>query len=160
MRQVFYTKVMPKHRKNKDTDIVLRIPSWVAKVYAMLAVVLLPWTIYLGLSLPKHHLSSHWDVSWTGLDIGLVITLLATGFFAYIRSIWVVIAAASTGSLLLVDAWFDIMSEHDGAQFHQALILAFAFEIPLAVLSYYLATHALHHNTRPSKLPPRLKKTA
>lgn len=137
---------LPK-RKNQDDDIILRIPAWAGKLYVMLAAVLLPWTIYLGLSLPSHHLSSHWDVSWTGLDIGIIAALLTTGLFAYLRSIWVVIAAASTGSLLMVDAWFDIMSEHSPALFHEALILAFVFEIPLALMSYFLAGHALHHNT-------------
>lgn len=139
---------MPKRKKSKDTDIILRIPGWAGKLYVMFAVVLLPWTIYLGATLPTHHLSAHWDVSWTGLDVGLMTALLATGLFAYLRSIWIVIAAATTGSLLLVDAWFDVMSEHSAALFHEALILAFVFEIPLALMSYYVAGHALHHNTR------------
>ncbi len=150
---------MQKHRKAKDNDIVLRVPAWASKIYIMLAVVLLPWTVYLGLILPKHHLSNHWDISWTGLDIGLVIALLATGFFAYIRSIWVVIAAATTGSLLLVDAWFDVTTEKLSGDVRQAIILAFVFEIPLALMSYYLASHALHHNTKPSRLPRHLKKS-
>lgn len=138
---------MVKHT-NKPTYIILHIPTWVTKVYIMLAAVLLPWTIYIGLSLPSRHLSVNWDVSWTGLDIGIIIALLATGLLAYHRSIWVVIAAASAGSLLLVDAWFDVLSEHSVAMFHQALIVAFVFEIPLAAMSYYLAGHTLHHNTK------------
>ncbi len=139
---------MKKHRKSKASDIILRVPRWASVVYVMLAAVLLPWTIYVGLSLPRNHISAHWDVSWTGLDIGLIISLVLTGFFAYIRSIWVVIAAATTGSLLVVDAWFDIMSERSTNDFRQAITLAFVFELPLALLSYYLATHALRHNTR------------
>jgi len=136
------------NKKPKHTDIILRIPSWAANIYIMLAVVLLPWTIYLGLTLPERHLSHNWDVSWTGLDIGLFVALLATGLFAYLRSIWIVISAATAGSLLLVDAWFDVMSEHSGVQFHQAMLLAFVFELPLALMSYYLSIHALHHNRR------------
>lgn len=144
-----YNKHMQRYRKAHNNDIILRIPAWATKVYVMLAVVLLPWTVYLGLTLPKHHLSAHWDVSWTGLDAGLIFSLAATGLFAYLRSIWVVIAAATTGSLLLVDAWFDVMSEKRATDFHQALILAFVFELPLALLSYYLASHALRHNAKP-----------
>lgn len=127
---------------------MLRVPAWAGKIYVMLAFVLLPWTIYIGLALPRRHLTTNWDISWTGLDIGLTISLLATGFFAYVRSIWIVIAAATTGSLVLVDAWFDVMGGRSGSEFHQALILAFAFELPLALMSYYLASHALYHNTR------------
>lgn len=139
---------MQKHRTPKKDDIILRIPAWTTRLYIILAMVLLPWTCYLGLTLPEHHLSAHWDVSWTGLDVGLIATLIATALFAYFRSIWVVIAAASTGSLLLVDAWFDVMSERQASDFRQALILAFVFELPLALLSYYLAGHALHHNAK------------
>lgn len=132
-------------RKSSDF-IILRVPRWVTKLYILMAVVLLPWTVYLGFSLPRHHLSAHWDVSWTGLDIGLIVTMAATGLFAYLRSVWVVITASTTGSLLLVDAWFDVMSERRESDFHQALFLAVFFEIPLAILSYYLASHVLHHN--------------
>jgi hypothetical protein len=131
--------------------IILRVPKWVTKLYIMMAAVLLPWTVYLGISLPVHHLSEHWDISWTGLDIGLIITMAATGLFAYLRSVWVVITAASTGSLLLVDAWFDVMSEKRSSDFRQALILAIFFELPLATLSYYLASHVLYHNATKRK---------
>ncbi len=141
---------MPKHRNLKQNTIMLHIPTWAAKVYILLAIVLIPWTIYLGLSLPKHHLSTHWDVSWTGLDIALSASFILTGLFAYLRSMWVVIAASTTGSLLLVDAWFDIMSEHNGTLFHQAVLAACIFEIPLALMSYYLASHALQRTTRAS----------
>lgn len=139
---------MATRRKQKDNKIILLVPTWAANGYISLAVVLLPWTIYLGFTLPRRHLSINWDVSWTGLDIGLVVSLLATGFFAYIRSIWIVIASATAGSLLLVDAWFDVMSEHPSLQFHQAMLLALVFELPLALMSYYLSIHALHHNRR------------
>jgi hypothetical protein len=138
---------MRKLRQPKNTDIVLRVPAWATKVYIMLAAVLLPWTIYISLTLPHDHLTGHWNASWTGLDIGLIVSLLATGIFAYFRSIWVVIAAASTGSLLLADAWLDVMGEKLSHDFHRALILAFVFELPLASLSYYLASHALRHNS-------------
>jgi len=138
---------MQQRKKFQNGDIILRVPAWTARLYVVLAVVLLPWTVYLGITLPAHHLSAHWDVSWTGLDVGLLAALIATGLAAYFRSILVVIAAATTGSLLLVDAWFDVMSERRASDFHQALILAFVFELPLAALSYYLAAHALRHNT-------------
>jgi hypothetical protein len=121
--------------------IRLRLPKWAPPIYIILAIILLPWTIYLGLTLPRHHLSTHWDISWTGLDIGLLISLLMTGILARVKSIWVIISASATGTLLLVDAWFDIMSEH-GESFHQALAVGILIEIPLALMSFYLAFHA------------------
>ncbi|MEO8105584.1 MAG: hypothetical protein ABI602_04600 [Candidatus Saccharibacteria bacterium] len=139
---------MTKQRKQKNDDIVLRVPAWAARLYVLFALILLPWTVYLGASLPTEHLSAHWDISWTGLDIALVAALLATGLFAYRRSIWVVIAAASAGSLLLVDAWFDVTSERSADLFREALLFALLIEIPLALMSYYLAGHALQHNKK------------
>lgn len=133
------TKNPPLH---KDT-IVIQIPRWVSRIYIGAAIVLIPWTIYLGASLPARHLAAHWDVSWTGLDVSLAVSFLCTGLFAIIRSLWIVIAASTTGSLLLVDAWFDVMSEHSSQLFHQAVVSAILLEIPLALTSYYLAGHAL-----------------
>lgn len=127
---------------HKDT-IILQIPTWAARLYIGAAALLIPWTIYLAWSLPSQHISTHWDVSWAGVDIALILSFLLTGIFALVRSMWVVIAASSTGSFLLVDAWFDIMSEHGGKLFHEALASAVVLEVPLALLSYYLAAHAL-----------------
>lgn len=116
-----------------------------AYTYLLLAAILIPWTIYLGLSLPRHHLSAHWDVSWTGLDIGLSAMLLLTAILAYKRSIWVILTAASTGALLIVDAWFDVLSERNGTQFHEALLFAFLAEVPLAIINYAVAFRVLKH---------------
>jgi hypothetical protein len=130
----------------KYNTITLRIPSWASRLYTVLGLVLVPWTIFLGTTLPQRHLAHHWDISWTGLDIGLAVSLILTGLLAYARSIWLIIAASTTGSLLLVDAWFDVMSEKSVFVLHQAIILALVLEIPLAIMSYYLAFHTIKHN--------------
>jgi hypothetical protein len=123
--------------------IKIIVPTWPAVIYIILGVILLPWTIYLGATLPSHHLSAHWDVSWTGLDIGLIITMLATGIFAFKRSRWIVISSSMVGSFLLVDAWFDVMSERRRVDLHQAIILAIFVELPLAFISYYISYFVL-----------------
>jgi hypothetical protein len=132
--------------KRKTRNIKIRIPVWAASLYICSAIILLPWTIYLGASLPTHHLSAHWDISWTGLDIGLIITMLATGILAYRKSRWLVITSSMVGSLLLVDAWFDVMSERRVSQFYQSLFLAIFIEIPMAITSYYVACKVLKNN--------------
>lgn len=134
------------------TKYKLVVPKWAA-IYIILAIILLPWTIYLGASLPTHHLSAHWDVSWTGLDVGLIVTMLATGILAYRRSRWIVITSSSVGSLLLVDAWFDVMSERRLSDLHQAIVLAIFVELPLAIISYYISylalkDHPVHPNLK------------
>src|SRR5580698_2542708 len=98
---------MRKIKKSKSTKLL--IPAWATVLYIMSACVLMPWTIYLSLTLPAHHLSNHWDVSWTGLDVALIITMLATGILIYRKSSWLTITSSTVGSFLLVDAWFDVM---------------------------------------------------
>lgn len=133
----------------KDANVViLRIPSWASRVYIVLGLVLIPWTAYLSSTLPTRHLASHWDISWTGLDIGLALSLICTGLFAYAKSMWLIIAASTTGSFLLIDAWFDILTQHNGIQQHQAILMAVAFEIPLALMSYYLAHSTIKRNKK------------
>ena len=134
----------------KANRVHLSIPGWASRLYTLLGLVLVPWTVYLSVTLPKHHLSTHWDVSWTGLDIALALSLIATGLLAYARSMWLIITASTAGSLLLVDAWFDVMTEKGAFQLQQAILLALAFEVPLAFMSYYLAFHTIRGNKKRS----------
>jgi hypothetical protein len=127
----------------KDKEFKLSVPRWVTIVYVVMSAILIPWTIYLGASLPAHHLSAHWDISWSGLDIAIILAMLATGIFAYLRSAWIVISSSIVGTLLVVDAWFDVMSERRALQLHEAIFLAILFELPLAFTSYYVAHKVL-----------------
>lgn len=122
------------------------MPAWVSVVYIVFSLILVPWTLYLSVTLPTHHLSRHWDLSWVGLDIAILASLLTTGVLAFYRSRWVVMSATAAGSFLLVDAWFDIISQRPGFELQEAIFLALVFEIPLAIISYSLATKILIKN--------------
>ena len=52
--------------------------NWPAAVLAVAAVVLIPWAIALGQMLPSRHVANHWDAAWTGFDVILAFSLLAT----------------------------------------------------------------------------------
>lgn len=127
-----------------------RLPSWVAILYAGLAVILVPWTAYLGNTLPVHHLSSHWDISWVGLDVAIASLLILNAVFSYRGSKWLVISASFTTALLCTDAWFDVMSAHSGAPFQQALASAVFVELPLALMTFLVALRIVHHEHRRS----------
>lgn len=126
----------------------LQVPGWSRYLYVVMALVLLPWTIHLGISLPEHHLSAHWDASWVGLNVGLIVSFTLTGIFAVLRSPWIVLSSTTVASLLLVDAWFDILSERQAAAFYQSVLAAVIFEIPLALMSYYLAYRVLRNEVK------------
>lgn len=128
----------------------LNVPSWAATLYILISIGLIPWTIYLGFRLPTHHTTHNWDVAWVGLDIGLVLTLLATGILAKLHSLYTIIVAVIAGTLLLADAWFDITGYRIGSRgFDEALLMAIFGELPLALMSFTLAVHGvrkLHKN--------------
>jgi len=132
-------------------------PSWAAPLYLVLAVLLIPWIVYLGLALPERATSSHWDVAWVGFDAMEFAALALTGWFAYLRSTWIEVAATAAAVLLLVDAWFDVTTANGGWDLTQALILGVGIELPLAALSLWLARHAelvrRHPPARPRPYP-------
>jgi phosphoglycerol transferase MdoB-like AlkP superfamily enzyme len=134
-----------------------------AFLYIVFALILLPWTLYLAQSLPTQQVAIHWDVSWVGLDIALLSAMITTGLFSYYQSRWIVISATMLGSLLLLDAWFDILGQRGGDDLHQAVLLALFVEIPLAIASFLLAGRALVSNDtrvmpQHQKHNPRMKR--
>jgi len=114
-------------------------PTWVGPLYLALAVLLVPWTVYLGVVLPNHTTSAHWDVAWVGFDLMEFIALGLTGLLAYRRSSWVELAAMAAAVLLVVDAWFDITTATGAWNVTQAVILGVGIELPLAGVSLWLA---------------------
>jgi hypothetical protein len=97
------------------------------------AIILIPWVLYLELVLPTHYEAYHWRGAWVGFDIGLVAFLATTAILGFRRSHLLSIAAFSTGVLLLVDVWFDIMtaSPHDR---RTSIITGLCGNIPLALI--------------------------
>ena len=108
-------------------------------VFGAIGIGLLPWAVWLSASLPPSHHSAHWDLAWSGFDVGLAICFVGTAFFAYRRSPWVGAFAAATGTLLLTDAWFDVVLESHGNELETAIIEAVVFEIPVACLCFWIA---------------------
>ena len=128
----------------------LRTPCWWttrawsggrARQFALFALILLPWTIYLGCnSLPSRQVSPHYDAAWVGFDVMLVVALASTGYFALRRSRYLATAATATATLLVVDAWFDVMTSPPGQRL-ESIALALLIELPLAWLCVWLSYH-------------------
>ena len=68
----------------------VRVVRWTGPAFALFALILLPWTIYLGYSLPSRQMSPHYDAAWAGFDVMLVVALASTGYFALRRSRYLV----------------------------------------------------------------------
>jgi hypothetical protein len=128
------------------------LPRWVAGVYGLLALITIPWTLYLAVTLPTRHLSRHWDISWVGLDLAIVLMLSLNTLFSYFESKWLVMSATATTTLLLTDAWFDVMSARAGRPFMEALVLALLIELPLALLTFSVALKIVRREPPVSQL--------
>ncbi|MFL6074007.1 MAG: hypothetical protein ACJ73S_11490 [Mycobacteriales bacterium] len=98
---------------------------------------LIPWICYLAASLPERHLAAQWRVAWVGFDIGLLGGLAGTAWAAWRRRQVVVLFALVTATLLVVDAWFDIVLSWGTGDLPMALISAAFGELPLAALMVF-----------------------
>ena len=114
-------------------------PRWVVPLFGLAALLLVPWVILLVAALPSAHRAAHWDIAWAGFDVGLALLLLTVAVVAWRRSPWLEGAATATATLLVVDAWFDILTASTGTELVVAVTEAAFVELPLAVLCLRLA---------------------
>jgi hypothetical protein len=114
----------------------------IAPLFIAASAVLVPWTVYLGRMLPSEHESAHWNVAWVGFDLALAAALSLVGISLVRRSAWLEGTATAAASLLLVDAWFDVLTSHTPAERTVAGVEAGLVEVPLALVCLWLARSA------------------
>lgn len=133
-------------RRHKEAlEGIRRRSRRIAASYTLAAMALIPWTAYLAVTLPKRNLNTHYRAAWVGFDLVLAGAIILTAYLAFKMDARVQFPAIATATLLLVDAWFDVMTSNRGAATVEALALAFFFEIPAAVFSLWLARR-VHRN--------------
>jgi hypothetical protein len=113
------------------------------------AIALVLWTGYLGVTLPARHVTHHWDLVWTGFDVFEVCALVATVVALRHGSVLLPVLAAVAGTALLADAWFDVMTAEPGSELSRSL-LGLGGELPLAALCFWLALD----RARAAQAPP------
>jgi hypothetical protein len=139
----------------------LSLPGWVAVGYGAVGIGLLPWAFWLSSSLPETHHSAHWDLAWSGFDVGLAACFCGTAIAAHRRAIaWAGTFAAATGTMLIVDAWFDVILESHGNELGTALFEAFAFELPAAAVCFWIAFRTERFVSRSLHLAPAGERSA
>jgi hypothetical protein len=109
---------------------IRRMREWLA---LSAAVALIPWTIYLGMTLPQNYTAQHWQATWVGFDILLLAFMIATAVLGFVRHHLLTLFAFSTGVLLVCDAWFDVLTAKRG-DFAVSVLTAALGELPLAVV--------------------------
>lgn len=121
---------------------MLPVPRWVAPVFLGLAVLTVPWIVYLGLTLPSRSLARHYDLAWVGFDVALVVALLRTGWLAARGRDHIELPAVAAATLLCVDAWFDVVTAPSASRMAVAMASAVFVELPLALLCAWIVRHA------------------
>jgi hypothetical protein len=117
-----------------------RVIRWIGPAFGLFSLIMLPWTIYIGETLPARQLSPNYDVAWAGFDVILMAVLAASAYFALRRSRYLASTASATAALLVTDAWFDVMTT-PGDQRLGSIALAAVVELPLAALCLWLSYH-------------------
>jgi len=120
------------------------VPPWIAPAFGLCVVVLVPWTGYLFGTLPPDYKANHWAIAWGGFDVGLSLALASTAVLLVRRSPFAEVTATVTGTLLVCDAWFDVLTARGTAAVVQSIVEGVLVELPLAVLCFWIARNLAH----------------
>jgi hypothetical protein len=121
---------------------------WVVRFLALCCVVLVPWTIGLGVTLPRHYVAGNWRLAWTGFDVALLVCLSITAWALWRQRQVLVPVAMITSVLLLCDAWFDVFTADGHRDLIVSLATALLAEVPIAVLLLLISVRQLHDSVR------------
>src|SRR5436305_10055735 len=134
---------------------VRTVPWWVGPAFGLLALGTVPWVIYLAVTLPHHATFAHYRGVWVGFDSGLIAVLGLTALLAWWARPHVALAATAAATMLLVDAWFDVLTTPHGPKLTVSITLAVLVELPLAAICLWIALHAEHVITYRAELLAR-----
>jgi hypothetical protein len=73
---------------------IRRIRSWLT---LSASVVLIPWIVYLGFTLPQNYVAQHWLVAWVGFDLLLLTFMVATAVLGLLHHRLLTLVAFATG---------------------------------------------------------------
>ncbi|MGC0313998.1 hypothetical protein [Kitasatospora acidiphila] len=126
-----------------DDPAAARLRRRLALVLAAVAVLLFAWILVLGSTTRGQAEVRNWSTAWVGMDLLQVTGLLATAVLLARRSRLVALAGSATATLLLLDAWFDVMTAEGGADWYVALAMALLVELPSSLALAALARKTL-----------------
>ncbi|MCB0905504.1 MAG: hypothetical protein KDB63_00070 [Nocardioidaceae bacterium] len=130
-------------------------PRDLSRAFFVIAALLVPWTVYLLLRLPRHYDAHHYRLSWVGFDLALVAALIVTGIALARRSPALSRYAAGLSIMLVIDAWFDVLNAGTTTDRVMAVAAAVFIELPLAYLCWQLARAGEHLQGPDRPVTPR-----
>ncbi|MGN6794641.1 MAG: hypothetical protein ACTHJW_19830 [Streptosporangiaceae bacterium] len=119
--------------------------KWDAVLVVIVAacIVLAAWIGVLAVTLPKFYHTGSWRGAWVGFDVALLGAFAVTGWTAWRRRQLLVICLIVLATLLLCDAWFDVVLDVSTPGFVSSLLSALLVELPLALLAIAMARRLL-----------------
>lgn len=102
------------------------------------------WIGYLAVILPHFYRTGSWRGAWVGFDVGELVAFAAVGWAAWRRRQILIMALVVLATLLICDAWFDVVLDLDKPGFWESLASALVLELPLALLAILMARRLLH----------------
>ena len=94
---------------------------------------LIPWIVYLSITLPDRYIANNWIATWVGFDTLLLLFMASTAVLGLLRRQLLILAAFTTGVLLVCDAWFDVMTAAPADRWLSVLTATLG-ELPLAAV--------------------------
>jgi len=116
---------------------------WQGLALAVCGVAMVPWLVVLAVMLPTTASVPHWSTAWIGLDTLEAVGLTTTGVLLMLRRRRYVLTASATATVLVIDAWFDLLSAHNGGELLIAIAMGVGAELPLAAICALLALRGL-----------------
>ena len=120
-----------------------RLATLLALALAVAGVGLLPWMIYLAISLPPRSTAWHWPAAWVGLDALEAMGLVGTAALLLRRDHRYCLTSMATAGVLLADAWFDMATVAPGSGAVASMLTAALAEVPALVACIGLAVAGL-----------------
>jgi len=115
----------------------------VATLAAAAVLFMIPWMIYLGATLPRRYDAQHWRLLWVGFDTFEVVVLAHVAWSAWFRRQVTLVGAIVAATLLVSDAWFDVVTSFGNRDEWLTLFTALAGELPLALFFFWIARRIL-----------------
>jgi len=106
-------------------------------------ILLAAWIGVLAVTLPRHYHTGAWRAAWVGFDVGLLAAFAAAGWTAWRRRQLLIVCLVVLATLLVCDAWFDVVLDVATTGFPTSLLSALLFELPLAALAIFMARRLL-----------------
>jgi hypothetical protein len=106
-------------------------------------ILLAAWIGYLAVSLPAFYRAGSWRGAWVGFDVAELAVFAITGWAAWRRRQILIICLIVLATVLLCDAWFDVVLDSRTTGFLSSLLSALLVEVPIAVIAVLIARRLL-----------------